>query len=1016
MSEKVSQFWKLLSFSGLISVSAVKDLIAEAPNRAPTTTTASGKTAVADDLDGLTSWLVDKEVITEYQASVLANGQETTFRYGEYLLLDRRGDHPHDFLAQHTSNYCVVLKFIKGTDQNDALRWRAIRLRGDAIAECDSPYLLACFQTVKIAQHRMLVCEVPAGKPLETILPAKSRLPSDQALPLGLQLAHAVQQLHNVGVTHKAISPATVMLVSKAETRLVVDPLYVDDHWLDSQPEQLQAAVLRFRAPEITSDYDTTLIYEQETSVSKSSVGADMYSIGALLFRMTAGKHVADVPRDQIGDALKQRDFPDWFIETIENLICEIPEERMSATDLVTAFEINGVQLSEKDSIANDLKNDFRKSISKLIPLESVDELDVPQLGLLPAMIDEAIAIAADDSHENPRDTEELIAKAQASIQRRQKLKWLQPLLVLISCLALGGGFANVYFYGTQPPTVTSSASNDKQTAPPIETTRSLPLIAASTEPASSMPPVVQTLIPDDGSTIWETPTLGGPIDLDYLPPAPKIILHANTKQLLAKIEGQRLLMAMGEPFAELLTRFESSIGLPLADIDQLLVSYHQTDQDQYQWLAVVRCSQSREQLKEAWGDLTVAKSLHDQSIFENNTGLSYLFIDDKNTPTSTATPEGNTGVDATDLNTSEVVNNPLLDEPVAHDQPDRSAVAQSTKFLVGQNAIVRSVADLGFGYPVAGSIKTLQKLSDGKRDLNLLFLRPSLFSDRGQNWMGSSLSAFNRQLNELIPVEVRGGMLSFHADQGDYFEVVLDRRVDIPADELETKIKKGIDDRLATLISLTERIPSTEHWQALQHRFDKMLSTLTDEFRWSSADKQLIGNVWLPPLASHNLIAASELVVAFQNTAIDPKAKQQNVPQTLLELLQVKRDLEIANPPDLNVLLADLEQEVNGDYNGLPFKWRIALLGADLEKDGITKNQRPGPLQLEQKSFAEILTSIVVSANPDKDITGAADPNCKLIWVVSQDPDNPEQQAILITTRAAAEKKTYQLPDPFVN
>ena len=87
------------------------------------------------------------------------------------------------------------------------------------------------------------------------------------------------------------------------------------------------------------------------------------------------------------------------------------------------------------------------------------------------------------------------------------------------------------------------------------------------------MPPVVQTLIPDDGSTIWETPTLGGPIDLDYLPPAPKIILHANTKQLLAKVEGQRLLMAMGEPFAELLTRFENSIGLPLADIDQLLVA-----------------------------------------------------------------------------------------------------------------------------------------------------------------------------------------------------------------------------------------------------------------------------------------------------------------------------------------------------------------------------------------------------------------------------------------------------------
>ena len=163
-------------------------------------------------------------------------------------------------------------------------------------------------------------------------------------------------------------------------------------------------------------------------------------------------------------------------------------------------------------------------------------------------------------------------------------------------------------------------------------------------------------------------------------------------------------------------------------------------------------------------------------------------------------------------------------------------------------------------------------------------------------------------------------------------------------------------------------------------------------------------------------MVAASELVATFQKTAIDPNANQLQVPQTLAELLQTKRDLDIANPPDLNVLLADLQQEINGDYNRLPFKWRIVLLGADLEKDGITKNQRPGPLQLEQKSFTEILTSIVVSANPDKDITGAADPNCKLIWVVAPDPDNPTQQAILITTRAAAEKKSYQLPDSFVN
>ena len=1010
VSEKVTQFWELVGSSGLISASALKNLIAESLTEIPQNAATPEHSTSTDPLDQLTAWLVGKDAITEYQASVLANGQESDFRYGEYRLLNRRDDHQHEFLAQHTSKYCVVLKFIKGTNQNDALRWRAIRMRGDAIAECDSPYLLSCFQTIKIAQHRMLVCEVPAGKKLEAMLPSKSRLPSDQAFPIGLQLAQAVQQLHDMGVTHKAICPANIMLVSKTETRLVVDPLYIDAQWSAEQPEQLQTAVLQFRAPELERDQNATLAYEQETSVSDSSAAADMYSVGALMFRMTAGKNVADLSPDKIGDALQQRDFPDWFIATIENLICQTPEERLSAADLVAAFETNGVHLSDEDSIANELKNDFRLAISKFIPPETTEELAPPQVSESPAGIDGTVAIATDGSQAPLLDTEKRIAKAQASIQRRQRLKWLQPVLVLVGCLALGGVFASVYFYGTQTPTVTSSTPNNKRPTPQI--TRNLPLVAARTpaEIAANISPVVQTLIPDDGSTIWETPTLGAPIDLDFLPPAPKIIVHANTKQLLAKVEGQRLLMAMGEPFAQLLAKFESTIGLPLTDVDQLLVSYHQTDQDQYQWIAVVRCSRSQDQLKETWGNLTVSKSLGGQSIFETDAGMSYFFVDNDNPPI--ATPE----LVETTSTPNETTDNPPLAEQTVPDQTESAPAQETVKFIVGRNEIVRSVADLGFGYPVSGSIQTLQKSSDEQRDLSLLFLRPSLFNDRGQNWMGNKLSVFNRQLSEIIPDEVRGGMLSFHADQGDYLEVVLDRQVDISADELETRIQTGIDDRLKKLISFTQRIPVSEHWQALQNRYAEMLSTLTDEFRWSSSDKQLTGNAWLPPLASHNLVAASELVATFQKTAIDPNANQLQVPQTLAELLQTKRDLDIANPPDLNVLLADLQQEINGDYNRLPFKWRIVLLGADLEKDGITKNQRPGPLQLEQKSFTEILTSIVVSANPDKDITGAADLNCKLIWVVAPDPDNPTQQAILITTRAAAEKKSYQLPDSFVN
>ena len=97
-----------------------------------------------------------------------------------------------------------------------------------------------------------------------------------------------------------------------------------------------------------------------------------------------------------------------------------------------------------------------------------------------------------------------------------------------------------------------------------------------------------------------------------------------------------------------------------------------------------------------------------------------------------------------------------------------------------------------------------------------------------------------------------------------------------------------------------------------------------------------------------------------------------------------------------------------------LPFEFNIRIAGTDLQKDGITQNQRPGPLEIENQSVSEILTQVMVSANPNREITGASDPKCKLVWVVTEDADSPGKRYVLITTRAAAAQKGYVLPEVF--
>ena len=169
--------------------------------------------------------------------------------------------------------------------------------------------------------------------------------------------------------------------------------------------------------------------------------------------------------------------------------------------------------------------------------------------------------------------------------------------------------------------------------------------------------------------------------------------------------------------------------------------------------------------------------------------------------------------------------------------------------------------------------------------------------------------------------------------------------------------------------------------------------------------------------MALHNIVAASELTLTFAGAAGADAAPLtvKQTPQSLQELLATPRDLTVSTSPDLIRLLSGLQNEIRDDYPSLPFDFTIRLMGKDLGAEGITQNQRPSDFAISQRPLGEILTEIMVQANPDKNIIGASDPNCKLVWVAADDPENAGAEIILITTRKAAAEKSYNLPAAFV-
>ena len=53
----------------------------------------------------------------------------------------------------------------------------------------------------------------------------------------------------------------------------------------------------------------------------------------------------------------------------------------------------------------------------------------------------------------------------------------------------------------------------------------------------------------------------------------------------------------------------------------------------------------------------------------------------------------------------------------------------------------------------------------------------------------------------------------------------------------------------------------------------------------------------------------------------------------------------------------------------------------------------------------------MVLKANPIKTVQSPDEEDQQLIWVIGPNPDNPGQNIVLVTTRAAAAKKGYRLP-----
>jgi hypothetical protein len=262
-------------------------------------------------------------------------------------------------------------------------------------------------------------------------------------------------------------------------------------------------------------------------------------------------------------------------------------------------------------------------------------------------------------------------------------------------------------------------------------------------------------------------------------------------------------------------------------------------------------------------------------------------------------------------------------------------------------------------------------------------------------------------------------GMASLHFGEDFYGELRLYARLQKRPSDLQAEVRAKLDQTPQKLKDYVLSLNPPAYWKKAWFNFPQMITALRSQMRLGVEDDQAVINFALPGVTAPNLIAATELSIASApgaaagtgpTTPVATKPK----PQSIEELLQSKIDIGFAQQ-SLEFAMRDLATAARDEYPELPFDFQIKVIGADLQKEGITRNQQIRDINAKQTTVADVLTQFVRKGNPVTTVQNPNEVDQKLVWLVGPDPDDATKKIVLITTRVAAGEKKLTLPPVFV-
>ena len=246
--------------------------------------------------DPLIRELVDRHLLTPFQAEAIRKGMESELVIGQYRLLEPigRGGMGTVYRAEHVHlrRQVAVKVMTRAVESNDRLLHR-FYAEARAVARLQHPNIVACLDagryTVQDRPARdYFVMELIPGTDLFETVRNKGMMSPARVCELFRQVAEALAEAHRLGLVHRDIKPSNILITPDWQAKLLDFGLALQPHSRLTEPGTVLGTV-GYMAP------------EQAYAPHQVDARADLFGLGATMYLALTGRE----PFPETGNLLR---------------------------------------------------------------------------------------------------------------------------------------------------------------------------------------------------------------------------------------------------------------------------------------------------------------------------------------------------------------------------------------------------------------------------------------------------------------------------------------------------------------------------------------------------------------------------------------------------------------------------------------------------------------------------------------------------------------------------------------